>query len=93
MSATVSYKGETLTTVTNETKTLTTQGKYLEANIIITDSSSGGGSLQDKTVTPSQATQTIVADEGYDGLGTVTVNAIPSNFGLISFNGSVLTVS
>lgn len=37
MSTLVSYKGEPLTTVNNETKTLTTAGKYLEANIILTD--------------------------------------------------------
>lgn len=92
MSATVSYKGATIATISNATKTLTTQGKYLEANIIITDASSGG-TLQDKTVTPTQATQTVTADEGYDGLGTVTVNPIPNNYGLITYDGSKLTVS
>jgi len=36
--------------------------------------------LQDKIVTPSESQQTITAGTGYDGLGTVTVNAIPSNY-------------
>lgn len=32
--------------------------------------------LQDKTVTPTTSEQTISADEGKDGLGTVTVSAV-----------------
>lgn len=35
-------------------------------------------SLQNKTVSPTTSQQTIQADGGYDGLGTVTVNAMPS---------------
>lgn len=55
MSTTVSYKGETITTVTNQTRTLTTQGKYLEANIILTDTTQGGGgaNIDTKTATAS----------------------------------------
>lgn len=45
MSTTVTYKGSTLTTVSNETKKLNTAGTWLEGDITITDSSSGGGSV------------------------------------------------
>lgn len=41
MSATISYKGNIITTVDNTTKTLTTEGKYLEGDIIISDITSG----------------------------------------------------
>lgn len=78
MSTTVSYKGETLTTVTNQTRTLTTQGKYLEANIILTDTTQGGGTYQSKTVSPSTSQQTVRPDTGYDALSQVTVNAMPA---------------
>ena len=43
----------------------------------------GGGDeviLQDKTVSPTESTQYITADEDYTGLGTVTVNAISSTY-------------
>lgn len=32
--------------------------------------------LENKTVTPTTSQQTITAGDGYDGLGTVTVNAV-----------------
>lgn len=42
MSTTVTYKGSTLTTANNQTRTLLTSGKWLEDNITITDVTSGG---------------------------------------------------
>lgn len=36
--------------------------------------------LQDKSVTPTESTQTVRADSGNDGLGIVTVNPIDSNY-------------
>lgn len=46
MSATVTYKGETIATVDNETKVLQTAGTYCEDNITITASGGGGGSTK-----------------------------------------------
>ena len=43
-------------------------------------------------VTPTQSTQTLHTS-GYKLTHNVTVNPIPSNYGLITWNGSVLTVS
>jgi hypothetical protein len=40
MSSTVQYKGNSIATVNNNTKTLKTAGKYLEGDIIITDTTS-----------------------------------------------------
>lgn len=50
MSTTVTYKGSTLTTANNQTRTLLTSGKWLEADIVITDVTSGGSvTITDET--------------------------------------------
>lgn len=41
----------------------------------------------------TQEEQILLPDSQYDGLSQVTVNPIPSNYGLITWNGSILTVS
>lgn len=43
MSTTVTYKGNTLTTVDNQTRTLLTSGKYMEDDLTLVDVSGGGG--------------------------------------------------
>lgn len=48
---------------------------------------------QSKSVIPSDDPQIIAADSGYTGLSTVTVEAIPSSYGHITWDGSTLTVS
>ena len=45
MSTTVTYKGNTLTTVINQTKILKTAGKYLEDDVTIEDESQGGSAV------------------------------------------------
>lgn len=42
--------------------------------------------------TPTQETQTVYAN-GMRLLDNITINPIPSNYGLITWNGSTLTVS
>ena len=46
----------------------------------------------DYVVTPDSNTQ-ILATDGFIMTDNVTINPIPSNYGLITWNGSVLTVS
>ena len=102
MSTTVTYKGETLTTVDNQTRTLLTAGKYCEDDFTLTDVSGGGGTMQSKSVsyTPSESAQsaTITADVGYDGLDevSVSVGAISSTYvgsGITRRSSSDLTES
>lgn len=101
MSSTVTYKGSTITTVSNTTKTLTTAGTYLEDDITITDVSAST-TLQTKTksYTPTESSQAedVTADSGYDALEkvSVSVGAISSSYvgsGVARKSSSDLTAS
>lgn len=75
-------------TVDLVTKNITANGTYSASD----DSADGYSSVtvdvpvgstinnQNKTVTPTELSQSITYDNGYTGLGTVTVNAIPSQY-------------
>lgn len=56
----------------------------------------GGGGLPvytgETVVTPTQETQ-VLETANYSVLENITINPIPHNYGLITFDGSVLTVS
>ena len=42
--------------------------------------------LQNKNITPSAAQQKIIADEGYDGLGEVVVDALPLHTKVVNYS-------
>ena len=50
------------------------------------------GGYQEKCIIPSDEEQVVTADSGHAALSRVTVAAIPSNYGRISFNGYELKV-
>lgn len=51
------------------------------------------GHLEEMSATPSSETQVIVCDPGFDGISKVTIDPIPSNYGLVTYDGSIITVS
>ena len=69
MSTTVNYKGNTIASIENETKTLTTAGTWVEENIVITDETLILGS---KTITKNGEYDP--SDDNLDGYSSITVN-------------------
>ena len=90
MSTTVKYKGETLTTVSNTTKTLETKGTWLEDDIELTDVSGGGSTLGTKSITNNGTYN--ASSDNLDGYSQVTVSvpasAVDSGTKSITANGN-----
>ena len=78
MSTTVTYKGSTIATAENATKTLLTEGKYLEDDITIVDVTSGGGGSTLITKNISANGTYNASSDSADGYSSVTV-AVPAS--------------
>lgn len=94
MSTTVSYKGNTLATVSNNTKTLETEGKYLEADIILTDVSGGITPTGNINITSSGQTDVTNYSTATVAAGTVTApSTITGSSASVSTGTNTLTLS
>lgn len=79
MSTTVTYKGSTIATAENQTKTLLTEGKYLEDDITIVDVTSGGGGATLITKNISANGTYNASSDSADGYSQVNV-AVPNTY-------------
>lgn len=73
--------------LTSKRTTLKTAQKYCATDITL------DVAVQDKSVTPGSAPQTVTADTGYAGLGTVTVAAISTESGAATPSAAAQTVT
>lgn len=82
-----SFTPQTLTVSFNNTQANISTSSQITRDFVDRDPYTGA-----YEVTPSQETQTLET-ENKRMTGNVTINPIPSNYGLITWNGAFITVS
>ena len=82
-----SFTPQTLTVSFNNTKSNISTSSQITRDFVDRDPYTGA-----YEVTPSGETQTLET-ENKRMTGNVTINPIPNNYGLITWNGSIITVS
>lgn len=98
MSTTVKYKGATLATVSNQTKTLLTSGTWLEDDIELTDVTAGGvGELLNTTslgsINTSSTTAASVANVSVSDINTYDLLIVDCSVNTETNNRHTSTVS
>lgn len=90
MSTTIKYKGATLATVSNQTKTLLTSGTWLEDDIELTDVSGGGGAsnIIEGTFTTQGTTGEYSIPLTYSGSGYPIVASVFIDGGVVNPNNT-----
>lgn len=63
------------------------------SDVVLQVSGGGGGDYQEKTVTPSRERQVVTPDANYAALSRVTVEAIPGEYGLVTYSGDNISVT
>lgn len=71
---------DTISASVKEGETYTIHQGYHMGGTVAGVSGGGNYNLQTKSVTPSKSSQTVSSDDGYYGLSSVTVNAIPAAY-------------
>lgn len=79
-------------TLTNSIKGSLTDGGFLSGNVQVAQTEKADAYMGPYTVTPSQDTQ-IVHVKDLKMVQNITVEPIPSYYGRVSYNGSVITIT